>query len=213
MKGEKLGNLPEIELGKRLTDRLIRDHLLETPERALETYYQYKFGDNEQKILMYYPTSEDFPKSGTLLFDVLGKNTLARQAFKDAHNGVSYPGLHSAFQFAAEHFAVIDGFHIGVVVPYIRPGGTEEVQTLVSDFIATGEYLRVTFDRNARAAIYRERSRILRRLQQYTISVFPNREAAIQQIASKIDDAFYLLSPDHYDPVIGLTDEQGFLNG
>ena len=213
VKDEKLGNLPEIELGKRLTDRLIRDHLLETPERALETYYQYKFGDNEQKILMYYPTSKDFPKSGTLLFDVLGKNTLARQAFKDAHNGVSYSGLHSAFQFAAEHFAVIDGFHIGVVVPYIKPGDTDEVQTLVSDFIATGEHLRVTFDREARAVIYRERSRILRRLQQYTVSVFPNREAAIQQMASKIDDAFYLLSPDHYDPVIGLTDEQGFLNG
>ncbi len=213
VKDEQLGNLPEIELGKRLTDRLIRDHLLETPERALETYYQYKFGDNEQKILMYYPTSKDFPKSGTLLFDVLGKNTLARQAFKDAHNGVSYSGLHSAFQFAAEHFAVIDGFHIGVVVPYIKPGGTDEVQALVSDFIATGEHLRVIFDREARAAIYRERSRILRRLQQYTVSVFPNREAAIQQMASKIDDAFYLLSPDHYDPVIGFTDEQGFLNG
>ena len=87
------------------------------------------------------------------------------------------------------------------------------METRVSDVIATGEQLRVTFAREARAVIYRERSRILRRLQQYTISVFPNREAAIQQIASKIDDAFYLLSPDHYDPVIGFTDEQGFLNG
>ena len=213
VKDEKLGNLAEIELGKRLTDRLIRDYLLGTPEQALEVYYQYKFGDSEQKILMDYPTSKDFPKSGTMLFNVLGKNTLAAQAFKNAHDNDSYQGLHSAFQFAAEHFAVIDGAHIGVVVPYIRPGGTPEVQSLVSDFIATGERLRATFDREVRAAIFRERSRILRRLQQYTISVYPSREVAIQQMASRIEDAFYLLSPDRYDPVIGLTDEQGFLNG
>ena len=213
VKDEKLGNLPEIELGKRITDRLIRDRLLEAPERALDTYYQYKFEDVEQKILMDYPTSKDFPISGTTLFNVLGKNTLARQAFKDAHNGVSYSGLHSAFQFAAEHFSVIEGSHISVVVPYIKPGDTNEVQALVSDFIATGERLRGIFDREVRAVIYRERSRILRRLQQYTISVFSSRETSIQQLASKIDDAFYLLSPDHYDSVIGLTDEQGFLNG
>ena len=119
----------------------------------------------------------------------------------------------SAFQSAAEHFAVIPGIHIGIVVPYAKSGDTGEVQSLVSDFIATGELLRTTFDRETRAVIYRERSRILRRLQQYTVSAFPSRENAIQQIASKIDDAFYLLSPDHYDPVIGLTDEQGFLNG
>ena len=132
--------------------------------------------------------------------------------YANAHGGRPYPGLHSAFQSAAEHFAVIPGVHIGVVVPYVKPGDTDQVQTLVSDFLATGEHLRVTFDREARAAIYRERSRILRRLQQYTVSVFPSREAAIQQMASKIDDAFYLLSPDHYNPVIGLTDEQGLLN-
>jgi hypothetical protein len=162
---------------------------------------------------MDYPTSKDFPISGTTLFNVLGKNILARQAFKDTHNGVSYSGLHSAFQFAAEHFTVIEGSHISVVVPYIKPGDTDEVQALVSDFISTGERLRGIFDREVCAAIYRERSRILRRLQQYTISVFSSCETTIQQLASKIDDAFYLLSPDHYDPVIGLTDEQGFLNG
>ena len=147
------------------------------------------------------------------LYDLLGANRRARAAYADAHGGQPYPGLHSAFQSAAEHFAVIPGVHIGVVVPYAKSGAPDEVQSLVSDFLATGERLRSTFDREAHAAIYRQRSRILRRLQQYTVSVYPSREAAIQQMASRIDDAFYLLSPDHYDPVIGLTDEQGFLDG
>lgn len=215
VKDEKLGSLNEIALGKELTARLSRENLLGNEEAALEAYYVYKFGDNDQKQLREYPIGK--PKRSVdqppTLYDWLGVNRRAKVAYADAHGDQTYPGLHSAFQSAAEHFAVIDGSHIGVVVPYIKSGDTGEVQTLVSDFIASGEHLLVTFDCEIRAAIYRERSRILRRLQQYTVSVFANREADIQQIASKIDDAFYLLSPDHYDPVIGLTDEQGFLNG
>ena len=209
VKDEKLGNLEEIVLGKALTDRLLRERLSDDETDALSTYYSYKFGLPSQKALMDYSIGKDNPT----VYDLLGANRRARTAYADAHGDRPYPGLHSAFQSAAEHFSVIPGVHIGVVVPYTKPDATNEVQSLVSDFLATGERLRVTFDREARAAIYRERSRILRRLQQYTVSVFPNREAAIQQMASKIDDAFYLLSPDHYHTVIGLTDEQGLLNG
>ena len=209
VKDEKLGNLEEIALGKALTDRLLRERLSDDETDALSTYYSYKFGLPSQKALMDYSIGKDNPT----VYDLLGANRRARAAYTSAHGEQPYLGLHSAFQSAAEYFAVIPGVHIGVVVPYTKSGETDEVQSLVSDFLDTGERLRATFDREARAAIYRERSRILRRLQQYTVSVFPSREAAIQQMASKIDDAFYLLSPDHYDPVIGLTDEQGFLNG
>lgn len=209
VKDEKLGNLDEIALGKGLTDRILREMLLDEENAALSAYYSYKFGLPSQKVLMDYPAGKDNPT----VYDWLGTNHRAKTAYADAHGDRPYPGLHSAFQSAAEHFTVIPGVHIGVVVPYTKPDATNEVQSLVSDFLATGERLRTTFDRDARAAIYRERSRILRRLQQYTVSVFPNREAAIQQMASKIDDAFYLLSPDHYHTVIGLTDEQGLLNG
>ena len=209
VKDEKLGNLSEIALGKELSARILREGLSSDEATALSAYYSYKFGLPSQKALMDYPVGKDNPT----VYDWLGANRRARTAYADAHNEQHYPGLHSAFQSAAEHFAVIPGVHIGVVVPYSKPGDTGEVQTLVSDFIATGERLRTTFDREARADIYRESSRILRRLQQYTVSVFPSRENSIRQIASKIDDAFYLLSPDHYDSVIGLTDEQGFLNG
>lgn len=209
VKDEKLGNLSEIDLGKELSARILRDGLPPDEATALDRYYFYKFGLPSQKTLMDYPVG----KASSTVYDWLGANLRAKTAYADAHGGQPYPGLHSAFQSAAEHFAVIPGVHIGVVVPYAKPGAPDEVQTLVSDFLDTSERLRTTLDREARVVIYRERSRILRRLQQYTVSVFPSREEFIQQVASKIDDAFYLLSPDHYDPVIGLTDEQGFLNG
>ncbi len=209
VKDEILGNLDEIALGKELTARILRERLLDDETTALSAYYSYKFGLPSQKVLMDYPAGKDNPT----VYDWFGANLHAKTAYSDAHGGQPYPGLRSAFQSAAEHFAVIPGVHIGVVVPYVKPGETDEVQTLVTDFLKTGERLRATFEREARAVIYRDRSRILRRLQQYTVSVFPSREAAIQQMASKIDDAFYLLSPAFYDPVIGLTDEQGFLNG
>lgn len=212
VKDEKLGNLDEIAQGKELTARILREGIPDDETAILSKYYSYKFGLPQQKALRDYPVGKDATTVYGWLYEWLEANLRAKTAYADAHGGQFYLGLHSAFQSAAEHFAVIPGIHIGVVVPYGKPGAPHEVQSLVSDFRATGERLRTTFGREARADIYRERSRILRRLQQYTISVFPNKEAAIRQIASQIDDTFYLLSPHHYDPVIGLDDEQGFLN-
>ncbi len=206
VKDEKLGNLVDVESGKNLTDRLLRECSLDNLDDILARYYQYKFEENEQRILMDYPVGKD---NSTTLFDLLGSNLRAKIAYKDAHNDQCYPGLHSAFQSAAEQFSVIDGAHVSIVVPYKKSEGMDEVQSLVTEFRKTSERLHEIFDHEARAEIYKERSRILRRLQQYTISVYPSMENSISQIATRIDDAFYLLSPDHYDPDIGLTEEQG----
>lgn len=203
-----LSHLPEIALGKRLTARLIAENRLANPEEALATYYAYKFGDPEQKCLMDYPTGGNCPS----LYDLLGDNRRARQGYADTHGKTAYPGLHSAFQTAAEHFAVIEGARLGVVVPYSNPDNPLEVQTLVEEFIETGHLLGHEFARDAREVLFRQRSRILRRLQQYTVSVYPEQENAISRIAAKVDDAFYFLSADHYDPVVGLTATQGFLS-
>ncbi len=203
-----LSNLPEINLGKQISARIIDEGLLEDRDRALERYYEYKFGNPEQKRLLDYPIEDQL----TTLVNLLGKNDLARQAYRDAHGGVAYPGLHSAFQTAAEQFAVIEGFHIGVVVPYDNPKNPGEAQALVGKFIGTRERIQETHDRDEMAGVFRERSRILRRLQQYSISVYANREDSIRQIASKIDDTFYFLSPAHYDAAMGLTATQGFLS-
>lgn len=201
-------HLPEIALGKRLSSRLIAEGLLSDPENALATYYAYKFGDPEQKCLMDYPVGDNTPP----LYDLLGDNLRTRQAYADAHAGTFYPGLHSAFQSAAERFALIEGTHLGVVVPYESSDDPREVQTLVQDFLATSAVLGNMSGREARTDLFRERSSILRRLQQYTVSVYPDQESAISALAAKIDDTFYFLSADHYDPLVGLTATQGFLS-
>lgn len=211
---ERLGNLPEIELGKRITERLIREGSLDNIELVLGKYYQYKFDINDQKNLMAYPISNDFSKSRTFLYDVLGTNTLAKEAYKNVHEGMCYQGLHSAFQFAAEHFSVIDGYHIGVVVPYKRSEERDEciVNKLVDDYLKTKEKLNQAKDYESRLLVYKERSCILRKLQQYTISIYANQEESIRQNAELIDDTFYFLAADHYDLITGLTSGQGFIS-
>lgn len=209
---EKLGSLEEIKLGKSITDRLIREGFLRTVDVALEKYYQYKFDSSDQKILMSYPTSKDFPRSGTVLHDALGINTKVKNAYRNAHYDTPYKGLHSAFQFAAENFAVIDGYHIGVVVPYKRPGEEYTVNKLVSDFIKTRERLNCSQDNETRIAVHKERSLILRKLQQYTISVYANQEESIHQVAELVDDTFYFLAADHYNSITGLAPQQGFIS-
>ncbi len=214
---ERLANLPDIQCGKEIADRVLNREHPGDWDSALDKYYDYRFNDAEQKKKMECPiwttsSRRGNPASpdGTIL-DWLGKNCLARDAYKNAHAGASYPGLATAFQTAAEHFSVIEGHHIGVVVPYPGLDDSNKVQKLVDDFVQTRERLNNTHDRDKVADIYRERSRILRQLQQYSISIFANQESAIRQIAANIDDAFYFLSSDYYDSVVGLTKVQGFL--
>jgi len=74
---------------------------------------------------------------------------------------------------------VIDGAQIGIVVPY------GDAIKLVETFL--GCYNP------------KQKMRILKQLQIYTVTVYSNALDEIKQAASLIDDAFYLLSPDYYD--------------
>ena len=215
---ERLANLPDIQCGKDLTDRVLNRESPADLAAALDLYYEYRFGLDSQKKKMDCPvwiTSRQRKNinmpDGTIL-DWLGLNGRAREAYKNAHDGDSYPGLATAFQTAAEHFSVIEGYHIGVVVPYKRLGRESVVNNLVSDFKKTRGWLTEARDRETTTAIFRIRSRILRRLQQYTVSIYANQESAIKEIAELVDDTFYFLSSAHYSPVLGLTQQQGFLS-
>lgn len=214
---ERLANLPDILCGKDITDRVLnRDRIVDL-DSALDKYYYYRFGLKEQVLKMDCPVwtisnhrmNRDNPDGSICAW--LGKNAPAREAYKNAHGGNPYPGLATAFQTAAENFSVINSHHIGVVVPYSGSNNSNEVQKLVDDFVKTRERLNNACNRDVVADIYRDRSRILRKLQQYSISIFSNQESTIRQIAAKIDDTFYFLSSDHYDSTVGLTNVQGFL--
>lgn len=217
-KEERLANLPDIQCGKELADRILNRESLVDLDAALDLYYKRRFGLDSQKKKMDYPVwttschrrNMDTP-DGTIV-DWLGLNRCAREAYKNVHSGASYPGLATAFQTAAEHFSVIEGYHIGVIVPYKRPGQESIVNNLVSDFKKCRGWLLDARDRETMTAIYRIRSRILRRLQQYSISIYANQEATIREMAELVDDTFYFLSPAHYNSVLGLTQQQGFLS-
>jgi CRISPR-associated endonuclease/helicase Cas3 len=117
------------------------------------------------------------------IFSLLSNNPLGTSAYKNRNN-MNYVGLPSAFRTAAEEFSVIDGVQVGIVVPY------GDAMKLVDAFLAC----------------YRpkEKMRILKRLQKYTVSVYENSLDEIRQAVIIVDDTFYLLSPDYYD-----AEEQG----
>ena len=174
---EKLSRLPEIKDGKDITARVFRerhgDNLL--CDKVIGQFYDYYF--YSQKDKMDYITKD----GKTTIYSLLDDNPLGTEAYKSRNNMI-YRGLSCAFRTAAEEFSVIDGAQTGIVVPY-------------------GDALKLV---GAFQGCYnpKEKMRILKQLQKYTVSVYSNviKELDhIERAVEKIDDTFYLLSPDYYD--------------
>ena len=188
---EKLSRLPEIKEGKDVTERVFREkkgaNLLS--DEVISLFYQYYFfgqqtGENIGK--MDYKTKDE----KTTIYNLLNENSLGAKAYQNRNNRY-YQGLPCAFQRAADEFFVIDGTQTGVVVPY------GDALKLVGEFQRSHEP--------------KEKMRILKQLQKYTVSVYSNSLDKIKQGASLVDDTFYLLSPDYYDAEVqGLKREAMF---
>lgn len=176
---EKLSRLPEIKDGKNITARVFREeqgaNLLS--DEVINLFYQYYFFDQQKGEnigKMDYKTRN----GETTIYNLLDKNSLGVVAYRNRNNR-DYTGLPCAFQTAADEFSVIDGIQTGVVVPY------GDALKLVDAFTQSHEP--------------KEKMRILKQLQKYTVSVYSNFLDEIKQAASLVDDTFYLLSPDYYD--------------
>ena len=181
---EKLSRLPEIKDGKDVTARVFREKGGGTllSDEVINLFYQYYFFDQQKGEnigKMDYKTKD----KKTTIYNLLNENALGSVAYRD-HNNRDYKGLPCAFQTAADEFSVIDGIQTGVVVPY-------------------GEALKLV-DKFQRSHEPKEKMRILKQLQKYSVSVYSDSMDEIKQAASLVDDTFYLLSPDYYD-----TEEQG----
>jgi CRISPR-associated endonuclease/helicase Cas3 len=184
VQNENLSRLPEIKDGKDVTARVFReeqsDNLLS--DEVINLFYQYYFFDQQKGEnigKMDYKTKD----GKTTIYNLLNENSLGSVAYRNSNNR-DYKGLPCAFQTAADEFSVIDGIQIGVVVPY-------------------GEALKLV-DEFQRSHEPKEKMRILKQLQKYTVSVYSDSLDEIKQAASLVDDTFYLLSPDYYD-----AEEQG----
>jgi CRISPR-associated endonuclease/helicase Cas3 len=177
VKDEKLTYLPEIKDGKAITTRVFHENqdsnLLS--EKVIDQFYKYYFYDQKKKM--------DYSINGgpSTVYSLLNDNPLGTAAYQNRNNE-NYTGLPCAFQTAAEAFSVIDGAQIGVVVPY-------------------GDALKLInkFENNYSP---KERLRILKQLQKYTVSVYSDvlgKLEYIERAVERIDNTFYLLSPDYYD--------------
>ena len=177
VKDEKLTYLPEINEGKAVTARIFRENkdsnLLS--EKVIAQFYDYYFYAQKKKM--------DYNINGgpSTIYSLLNDNPLGTTAYENRNNE-QYTGLPCAFQTAAEAFSVIDGAQIGVIVPY------GDALKLIDDF--------KNYDDP------KDKLRILKQLQKYTVSVYSDVMKKLEyteRAVEKIDDTFYLLSPDYYD--------------
>jgi len=181
VKNENLERLPEIEEGKDITETVFDEKrgkdILSDEMTDLFYYYYFK----TQKNKMDYDTKD----GKTTIYSLLNDNLLDAVAYKNRNNE-DYSGLPCAFQVAADEFSVIDEKQIGIVVPY------EDALKRVSDF--------------QRCYDPKEKMRILKDLQKYTVSVYPYvLEKLGEQVVKEIDDTFYCLrNSDYYSKEKGL---------
>jgi CRISPR-associated endonuclease/helicase Cas3 len=189
IKDEELSGLPEIEDGKKATRRIFRDMKGKNflGEEAMEWYYKCYFcsqqKDDKSKLnKMDYITKNE----KDTIYNLLSQNIYGVKAYK-SQNDLPYHGLPCAFKTAAEEFSVIDEGQIGIVVPY------GEATELVKQF-------RGTYDP-------KEKSSILKKLQKYTVSVYPHTLQELRKAVIIIDGCFYFLEDDDY-----YDEEQGLLN-
>ena len=184
---EKLNSLPDIAMGKEMSARVLNESKGQdlSSTKVMDCYCDYYF--YRQKEKMGYPVD----KLHTTIFNLLGKNDLGSQAYRNLHNGIKYPGLPSAFKTAAENFKVIEGRRIDVLVPYADKEGKIPVYELLEQLKASREIKDVR-------ERYLTRVGIIRKLQRYVVSVFPNKEAEVAALAERIEDMFYLVGAKLY---------------
>lgn len=177
VKGERLSMLPEIKEGKNVTKTVFHEkqgaNLLS--DEVINTFYKYYFFNQKEKF-------DYYVNNITTIYNLLDSNTLGTVAYKNRKNE-DYTGLPCAFQTAAEEFSVIDGAQIGIVVNY------GDSPKLVKDFEQTINL--------------KEKIRIIKQLQKYTVSVHSNSEKLKNlneaHAVRFVDDSFYLLNSEYYD--------------
>lgn len=187
---EKLSRLPEILAGQNITTRIFHENRGKNLlcNEVMTSFYQYYFFEQQNganKGKMDFRTREN----QTTIFSLLSNNTLDTVAFQNRNNN-RYNGLPCAFQTAANEFSVIDGGQTGIVVPY------GDALQLVADF--------------QNSCNPKEKVRILKQLQKYSVSVYSHTLTSLGQAIRAIDNTFYLLNPDYYDEEQGLLLEAKF---
>lgn len=197
---EKLTSLPDIAKGRDVALRVL-DDFATNPARysnnlfgpvALGDFYKYYFFERQSEM-DYNVTASTLGRDDTIA-NLLAENTGSVAGCHRTHGRVPERLLNQSFMAAAKAFKAIDAPTQGVIVPYGKEG---------ADIVAR---LHAAFDVELDVPL-------LRRAQQFTVSVFPNvfeklvRAEAIHSPKSEKQARILTLDPRYYSPQFGLSTE------
>lgn len=195
---EKLGMLPDIAIGQKITHRILRD-FKDSPEdfnqgdligpAAMERYFHYYFF--ERKNEMSYPVTDSGGDDS--LLNLLSENKKLLGNYKREKSVSPEVYFRQSFMTAAKAFKAIDAPTRGIIVQYGQRG-KEIVKELCSAYEPDKQYA------------------LLREAQQYTVNVFPNLlddlvEAEVLCTVQKDVDILYLMDSAYYSVDFGLSNK------
>jgi CRISPR-associated endonuclease/helicase Cas3 len=205
--GENLSRLPDIRMGKEITQRILAEFRASPAEfdsdllspRTMDRYYHYYFYQRQHE--MDYPLSDRSPMGRhDSLFRLLSTNDISVEAYKRQYREAPPLLLRQAFQTAAESFKVIEQSSRGVIVPYGQEG-----KELIANLCALEPWDNP--------------QEILVRAQQYSVGCFPyvlealGRQKVLHRIREDIE--IFFVEESSYSDDVGLLDEpkgsMGFL--
>ncbi|WP_319020632.1 CRISPR-associated helicase Cas3' [Bifidobacterium eulemuris] len=187
-----LNNLKDIQTGKELTDQLVREYPNEDllSKGMLEEYYGRFLARLQER-----PDAMDYALPGgesKTAYGLLSFNTRGRGEYRNRHDGGEYP-----YAFAQGFKTVNDGFHV--------------IPNLTKDIVVRYGRASELLDRLADLDDLREKVRVLRLLQQYSVSLFDRDFDLLYQKRAFIlvnkEFNIYALDSSYYDDVYGVLRE------
>lgn len=194
---ENLDMLMDIRVGKEVTERLLDDQKFGAENfdggmiapQAMKRYFEYYFFARKDE--MDYPVSKEIGGRDDSLLNMLSINQQAVADYGREQGSKPKIYLCQSFMTAAKAFKVIDAPTRGVIVPYGSEG-----KGLISELCGAFEV--------------EKQFQLLRRAQQFTVSVFPHqleklqKEKVLHEIQDGVD-ILYLADVRYYNEDFGLS--------
>lgn len=194
---ENLDMLMDIRVGKEVTERLLDDQKSGAENfdggmiapQAMKRYFEYYFFARKDE--MDYPVSREVVGRDDSLLNMLSINQQAVADYARECNSAPNIYLRQSFMTAAKAFKVIDAPTRGIIVPYGSEG-----KGLIGELCGAFEV--------------EKQFQLLRRAQQFTVSVFPHqleklqKEKVLHEIQDGVD-ILYLADARYYNEDFGLS--------
>lgn len=194
---ENLDMLIDIRVGKEVTERLLDDQKSGAENfdggmiapQAMKRYFEYYFFARKDE--MDYPISREVVGRDDSLLNMLSINRKAVADYGREHDSAPNIYLRQSFMTAAKAFKVIDAPTRGIIVPYGSEG-----KGLIGELCGAFEV--------------EKQFQLLRRAQQFTVSVFPHqleklqKEKVLHEIQDGVD-ILYLVDVRYYNEDFGLS--------